>query len=285
MVLILNVSRDLQAVVAAATASINSEVSSLEWDLVGVDRWWTDSYRRFDCCPNGDIIAGGLSRSGVNQELSSIFRWDGASWETLGSVLPRPVRTLTVDALPVDSNGDIIAAGGFTGTRGGSTTGYVVRWNGTSWEPLGDVLYESGSDRGVLALIVDSNSDLVAGGSFDQTGNGSRLNQIARWSGTSWEPIGSGFNSRVESLTLDGDGDLIAGGRFATSGDFSVDLDRIGRWNGTSWEAIGRGFDANATVYSLAVDAAGSLTAGGGFTSTADASVLLTNIAQWGVPE
>jgi hypothetical protein len=83
----------------------------------------------------------------------------------------------------------------------------------------------SGSTPVVYALTA-WNGELIAGGSFTTAG-GVTCNYIARWDGTSWEPLSSGMNTGVDALTVYNE-ELIAGGDFTTAG--SVACNKIARW-------------------------------------------------------
>ena len=94
-------------------------------------------------------------------------------------------------------------------------------------------------DRDVYALTV-YDGELIAGGSFTAAG-GARCNNIARWDGDSWRPLGSSFswagpNTWVNALTVY-NGDLIAGGNFWFAGEY------IARWDGSVWLANGDGHE------------------------------------------
>ena len=92
----------------------------------------------------------------------------------------------------------------------------------------------------VYALTV-YNADLYAGGSFTTAG-GVTANNVARWNGTSWTPLGVGTNSAVYCLDVFTNS-LILGGSFTTAGGNTAN--RIARWNG-DWDVIGAG--TNGTV-------------------------------------
>jgi hypothetical protein len=108
-------------------------------------------------------------------------------------------------------------------------------------------------------------------------------NFIAKWNGSVWSALGSGFNERVHALTVFDAGTgpaLYAGGQFSTAG--GVPAVSIAKWNGANWSPLGSG-TANHWVRSLAVFDAGTgpaLYAGGNFTQIGG----LTNanhIAKW----
>ena len=80
------------------------------------------------------------------------------------------------------------------------------------WLP-GDGFEVNGS---INALVMLPNGDLIAGGSFSSVG-GVAANNIARWNGWTWAPMGSGMDDNfpaVLALAVLPNGDLIAGGSF-----------------------------------------------------------------------
>jgi len=168
-------------------------------------------------------------------------------WEALGNGLSDPFATLAVDAE------DRLIAGGNFYTGGGTTPYNLTRWDGNAWEILdipyhgsvtallvdGDTLYLGGSLIGKMQdgifvqmggvvtngldhsyvdeLIIDDQGRLVAGGQFAQVGE-TPANNIARWDGNRWEPLGSGIDGRVNTLLADDQGRVLAGGPFSLAG-------------------------------------------------------------------
>lgn len=133
----------------------------------------------------------------------------------------------------------------------------------------------------VLALLLHddgSGEALYAGGDFTSAG-GAALNRVAKWDGSAWSPLGSGFNNTVNSLVVF-EGSLYAGGAFTASG--STPIDRLARWNGAAWEPVGGGV-TGGLVRALAVfnDGTGdALFVGGGF-SSAGGTPDTAHIAKW----
>jgi len=209
---------------------------------------------------NGELIAAGPFTTAGGVTVNYIARWDGSSWQTLGSGMNRRVCALTV------YNGELIAGGAFT-TASGVSTRFIARWNGSTWQPLG-----SGVDRIVTALTI-YNEELIAGGQFTTAG-GVSAPGVARWNGSTWQALGSGIECcDVYALTVY-DGQLIAGGWFTTAG--GVSASNIARWNGSNWLPLGSGINYGVntlTVYN------GELIAGGRFTTAGDVSA--NQIARW----
>ena len=67
-------------------------------------------------------------------------------------------------------------------------------------------------DFNVLTVGVASNQ-LYAGGAFSEAGSSTNVKHVARWTGSDWTNVGSGFDSWV-STCVEYNGDLIAGGLF-----------------------------------------------------------------------
>jgi hypothetical protein len=130
---------------------------------------------------------------------------------------------------------------------------------------------------------------LCAAGGFGHAG-GVVANNIAKWNGSSWSPLGSGTSSgvfvspAVNALAVFDDGSgpaLYAGGYFTNAG--GVVVNRIARWNGSSWSALGSGIGGTSpAVFALRVfdDGTGpALYVGGQFTTAGGLSV--AGIAKW----
>jgi hypothetical protein len=126
-------------------------------------------------------------------------------------------------------------AGGFFTTAGGVSANRIARWNGSSWTALGSGVNE-GTVTSIIALAVLPNGNLVAGGDFTTAG-GVTANNIARWNGSSWAPLGSGMNSRgVYALAALPNVDLVAGGTFATAGGLPSNY--WARWTSTGIPSV-----------------------------------------------
>ncbi len=135
------------------------------------------------------------------------------------------------------SNGDLVAAGMFSGA-GGTPASRIARWNGSTGSALGTGM--GGVSPGVQALAL-LGTDIIAGGYFTTAG-GNTVNRIARWDGANWSAfVGSsiGVNADVLALTVSPGGDLIAGGEFSNVG--GTPASRVARWVGLAWSALGTG--------------------------------------------
>jgi hypothetical protein len=162
-----------------------------------------------------NLYAGGEFTKAGGTNVNYIAQWNGSTWSPLGSGMGAVGgNTPTVLALAV-SGGTLYAGGEFT-TAGGNQANYIAQWDGTNWSSLGSGV-SSGrfNDTEVTALAV-SGTDLYVGGTFIMAGDVAATN-IAKWDGSNWSALGSGFNANVNALaTLNNT--LYAGGDFITEG-------------------------------------------------------------------
>src|SRR4029434_7001236 len=100
-----------------------------------------------------------------------------------------------------DGSGPALYAGGsFTAIAGVPARG-IARWNGSAWAPVGNVVTTQTSPWGVALTIFDDGTGpaLYAGGQFSAIGGVSATN-VAKWTGTTWAPLGDGLNRCVTRL-------------------------------------------------------------------------------------
>ncbi|HEX5050146.1 MAG TPA: hypothetical protein VFZ65_00110, partial [Planctomycetota bacterium] len=201
---------------------------------------------------NGDLVAGGQFTTAGGVAAPGVARWNGSSWSPLGSGIGGWVYALA--AMP---NGDLVA-GGYFGQAGGTPVNNVARWNGSSWSALGAGISGTLNPR-VDAFAVRANGELVVGGTFAQAG-GTLANNIARWNGSSWSPLGTGTAGPLSQVAFAANGDVLVCGQFATAG--GVPAANIARWNGTSWSGLAGGVPVSAGLAALAALPNGDIVAG-----------------------
>src|SRR5687767_3888933 len=91
---------------------------------------------------------------------------------------------------------------------------------------------------GYVKCAIEFQGSIIVAGHFSRIGD-VRANNIARWDGNDWVPLGTGIEwGSVGSLTIHG-GDLVAAGFFSFAG--GVLARSIARWNGFEWSAFGAG--------------------------------------------
>ena len=177
------------------------------WSAVGTG--FDDAVRSLAFDAQGTLYAGGtFTQTAGGVTVNKIAKWDGSLWSALGQA-PDIGTNGTVEAVAVDSSGNVYVGGEFT-TAGGVTVNNIARWDisTSTWSALG-----SGMDDDVEAVAVDSSGNVYAGGKFTTAG-GVTVNNIAKWDGSSWTAVGAGLADRVYDIALASTGDIYAGGSF-----------------------------------------------------------------------
>ena len=150
------------------------------------------------------------------------------------------------------------------------------------WEDLGGGVEMLKGDEGggpvfdaaYVDVLASFQQDLIVAGFFDEAG-GVAVDNIARWDGEAWWPLGSGLGGFAASMTAY-NGDLVVAGSFATAG--GVTVNNIARWNGATWQPVGSSAGMNGPVFGLTVYD-GALVAVGEFTTAG--GVPANRIARW----
>ena len=188
-------------------------------------------------------VGGHFALDGTSiAELAVWSEADGWS-EPPGGPADGPVYALLVE-------GASVVVGGSFSTIGGISARSVAAWDGSGWsalsmsgflpEPYGP--YAGGAI--VFGLARDGEGALYAGGSFvpeGATGGG-----VARWNGSAWEPVGTGFidygglAGDIPGIVSDvafHDGHVFVTGCISGTPGAPGTIPNVARWNGTQWEA------------------------------------------------
>ena len=243
---------------------------------------------------DGQVLVGGnfydLNDGGtVLPQTDMLARWEGAGWSALGDI-PNGALNSTVQAMVVEGT-DLYIGGGFTDlSNHGVNLGagdYVAKWDGVNWTALGSNGAGNGAlNGGVVALALDSQGRLYAGGYFTNVNDGGvalpTADYVARWDGAHWEALGDNgagngaLNGLVLSLEVT-DSDVYVGGFFTNAGNNDA-ADYIARWDGATWSALGSdgagGGSLNNWVQTMASDG-DRLYVGGWFTDVNSGGAIL----------
>lgn len=220
--------------------------------------------------PGTDLFAGGEFSEAGGRPASNAARWDGTSWNALGTGTDGAVR-----AMALASDGSLYAGGEFR-RAGGQTARGIAQWNGAAWsEPGGGV-------NGPVFALLEMNRGMIAAGAFQEAG-GTEARCIALWDGTQWHPFGEGISSLngiqvIYALAVRGR-EVFAAGEFSLAGGNPVQ--HLARWDGERWHALATAVTRPGwmtSVRALGVHG-GSVFAGGVFSSI-DASPV-SGIARW----
>ena len=214
------------------------------------------------------LFVGGAFTTAGGAPASRIAKWNGTTWATLGSGMGGIAGSVLALAVYDDGGGPALYAGGFFDSAGGVPASRIARWDGASWSALGSRV-RGGFVSGVGVFEEGSGPALFAAASIAIAG-GVSVNHVARWNGTSWSAVGSGFflNNTVYALAVYDDGSgaaLYVGGAFTLPSGWPT-MGRIARWNGTSWSQVGGGTDGLVLALGAFDDGSGSkLYVGGDF--------------------
>ena len=157
---------------------------------------------------------------------------------------------------------------------------------GRGWSEFGggvSGLLTSNLPTFVASILVDDqvdSHDIYIAGNFTLAGN-VESHGIAKWNGSSWSPVGAGFNGVVRTLTFFDGGRgpcLIAGGDFTSSGLHSVN--HVAMFNGSEWDSLGAGLSNSVNALIVFDDGPGSHLYAGGSFNFADGQ-LVRRVAKW----
>ena len=190
----------------------------------------------------GIAVAGRFERAGA-VELGSIGVWREGEWTAIGEGLGDIVYDLETH------EGLLIAVGYFRLTDRDDPLAGFAAWDGTSWSSWGSEF--QGIDPSVRC-VAEFRGELIVAGDFTEISN-ARYSQIARWNGTSWQRMSSGFieTGAVYDLGLYGS-TLVAAGSFWNAAGHSCW--GLARWGGSAWNPIGFEHGIHGEVSSMSAD-------------------------------
>lgn len=182
--------------------------------------------------------------NGKNQYNMGV--WNGTNWDYPIAQPPNgPVYNLTVH------NNELYAAGMFT-KFGNTTCNYVAKFDGVSWQPVGDFTkyIKSYSPPARVQAVQWYKNELYLGGSFlDSAG---RNTNIVKFDGTKWTTVGTGINEGfawVNRMTVFKN-ELYLGGYFSKTAE--IPSSSLVKWNGTSFKPYGTyQFSEGTTIMGL----------------------------------
>jgi len=220
----------------------------------GVDRGPVESILSVG---NDLYIGGYMFNKAGDVVANNIARWDGNKWNSIGSGIGDGQFMKEVNAIEIDSNGNILAGGNFRvgGCCYEEDDIYFAIFDGKKWS-----FPDSGLNKTVNAIVSDQSGNVYFGGNFTKAG-GKEAKYVAKWDGKNWSALGSGTDGEVYALALDKKGNLYAGGKIKSAGD--VEVYGVAMWNGEKWSALGSNY--RGSIFSLYVNRKGDVFAGGCF--------------------
>jgi trimeric autotransporter adhesin len=138
---------------------------------------------------------------------------------------------------------ELYATGNFITTPSNSVC--IQRWNDTTWSDAGP-----GGVNGAVSALTTYANGLYVGGSYFTLAGGVPVTHLARWDGTTYSPVGSGFGFGPDfgqmSCLATYQGKLFASGEFLSVD--GVPCRSIGQFDGVSWDSVGTGADSVGIV-------------------------------------
>jgi hypothetical protein len=107
------------------------------------------------------IVGGAFTNAGGVANADYIARWNGASWESLGTGTNGAVGNIVVDSDKVYATGSFTTAGGLT------LTDRIAVWSNGAWQPLDIDLPGTAQ---VVSILPASDGSLYIGGAFSTAG-------------------------------------------------------------------------------------------------------------------
>jgi trimeric autotransporter adhesin len=242
----------------------------------------------FDDGAGPALYVGGNFNEAAGAAGNAVAKWTGQTWVPLGAGLTRNVGAAAAFTMAAfdDGSGAALYVGGSFEFAGGSAALNFARWNGTTWQNIGNV---NGTVNRLFVYDDGSGPALWAGGNITaiSTAPATAFSGVARYTAaTGWTSPGGGVAGglgRVNAFAVHDDG---TGSTLFIAGDFSVasgnTAEGIARWNGNAWSGLAGGGLTGGTVSGLASydDGQGSaLFAGGSFTMAG--GKLMNQIARW----
>ncbi len=213
---------------------------------------------------DGFLYAGGTFALSGGLTVNNVAVYDGSSWSGLGSGVNG-----SVQCIAFDKNGVLHVGGNF------SNASVLYKWSGVSWLSIAT----PPSGGGVIYTVAfDYSGSIYVGGGFVGIASLS-TNNLAKFDGAIWRDV-TGYtapNTRLPDpnyngfLTYANNGGVI----YSVGSDAFV-TNRIVKWDGVSWSVLS-GHVSYINV--MAVDNAGVLYVGGGFTDID--GVTVNRIAKW----
>lgn len=177
--------------------------------------------------PDGSLYIGGaFTLAGGVANTVRIAKWTGSAWVALGTGAAGG----DVNAIVVMPDGTLYATGAFTSMGGVANTAGIAYWNGSAWVSVGNL---GGTATG-YALVVGPDNSVYVAGAFSTAG-GVTVNNIARWNGVVFTPLGTGFAAgSVRALEFDAGGILhVAGVSLTITGIPTAGAYFL--WTGAAW--------------------------------------------------
>ncbi|MFP2929356.1 Ig-like domain-containing protein [Pyxidicoccus sp. 3LG] len=203
----------------------------------------------------GQPVVAWLDGTSLDPYGVRVKRWNGSDWEQLGDVLQAASGHVfgSFCSLEADGSGRLFVAWD-EGSGSSGPTIRVRRWDGTTWEAVGNSvgpkLQQAGMD--LISFRVSQQSRPVL--AFREANQSSQVVSVWRWDGSAWGMLGgalkvnSTWNVSGVQLGVGPDGNPVVAWSESNSGSIAA---HMRRWSGSAWESIpmpAQTFPGNLTV-------------------------------------
>ncbi|TVQ82933.1 MAG: hypothetical protein EA380_00265 [Phycisphaeraceae bacterium] len=167
-------------------------------------------------------------------ETRHVLKWDGVEWSDVGNAIRKRVYAAQVFN---DGTGDALYVAGEFAIADGSVADYIARWDGVAWSGVVGTDPDGYAPSGLIRKlhVFDDGSGqeaLYALGAFMSVTGSANL---ARWNGTTWEPVGPQPPPQINDIIGfdDGSGPMLYALRITSTGSViggtgqSVTLSRL----------------------------------------------------------
>ena len=225
---------------------------------------------------DGNTIIVGEPQVGDDSGRARVFRFDGSAWSQLGGDINGDVDDDLGRAVAMSADGNTVvvgAPGRFSGAQPRPEYVRVLRFDGTSWVPIGnDIVGIDDFDEfgNTVSASADGETIIVGaprGGDVGGFGPPGYV-QMFRWDGVSWGQLGQTiFGEDAErfgrSVSISADGETVVSANlediFGRSG-----VARVFRFDGNAWSQLGadlRGVPFHSFGDEVAISADGGIIA------------------------
>jgi trimeric autotransporter adhesin len=219
---------------------------------------------------NGKLYAGGYFSqiSGVN--ANNIATWNGSTWSPVGGgVTLGPSGGFSPVSSIVPIGSDLYVGGNFTNADNIVANNVAKLVGGTQWQQLYDGVRKliGTGIYGAVSCMATDGSNLYVAGAFQLLPNFDTVNNIMKWTGSTWATLGKGLEpghygvTDVFGIAALGT-DIYAAGIFDFAGGNPAH--QVARWNGTRWDSLSTGADVDGQCYAVS-SIGGNIYVGGSF--------------------
>ncbi len=193
-----------------------------------------------------DLYAGGDFEFAGGKRCYGIARWNGTEWFPLGGGLVDSLGYFYYHVQDIKRlNNEIYIGGNFNFVDGVNSPG-ISRYNGNTWQKVGDSLKARGGPYGTIIRMEVFNNELYVVGLFDSIGT-LKSKSIAKWDGINWNDMSNGFPTsncyvdRYMNTVKAFNNELYVGGNMNCSPNEEYLLKRVGN----SWVQVGQPFNGD----------------------------------------